>query len=77
VGDFENDKQHGLGIFTWPSGTLYEGQCRDSMFNGQGKTIFACGDSYVGEYKNDRYNGTGIFTWASGKRYEGTFVDDL
>ena len=46
------------GFGTWQSENYkYIGQFQNSLFNGQGTTMFDNGDSHVGTYKDDLFNG--------------------
>lgn len=36
-GTFENDKKHGEGVFTWPSGNKYVGQFMNDYRHGYGE----------------------------------------
>merc|ERR1712166_501293 len=68
-GEFQLDKMHGNGTYTWASGSKYVGEMKDGNFHGHGIKTFADGEKYVGEWKNDKKDGHGTWTWASGTIY--------
>ena len=37
VGDYDNDKKHGKGKYTYPNGDIYNGQWKNGVRNGKGK----------------------------------------
>ena len=74
-GTWQDDRPHGLGTFTFSSGTTYVGHFRDGKRNGQGTLNSSDGDRYVGEWDNDLANGHGTITLASGATYVGQFRD--
>jgi hypothetical protein len=55
-----------------PNGDIYEGELRDSMFNGQGKLIsYNSKDIYEGNFVNGEKTGNGKITFSDGTIYEG------
>ena len=65
------------GFGTWQSENYkYIGQFQNSLFNGQGTTMFDNGDSHVGTYKDDLFNGFGTYLYNNGDKYIGNFLDD-
>ena len=71
------DCKNGIGIYTLPDGSKYEGEWKDSLMNGQGKMRMRNGDKYVGEYKNGLNCGQGTYTWIDGSVYEGEWKAGL
>ncbi len=67
----QGDCVTGMGVYTWPDGTRYEGGFRDTRFAGQGIYTWPDGRRYEGRFRNGRRHGRGIYTWPSGSRYEG------
>lgn len=61
MGDYVNDKKHGLGVFTWPDGRSYDGEWANGKQDGKGV--------YKGSKGNKR---TGI--WKEGRRLN--WIDD-
>ena len=37
VGDYENDKKHGRGKYTYPNGDIYNGNWKNGVRDGKGK----------------------------------------
>ncbi len=56
-----------------PNGDIYEGELKDSMFNGQGKLISNNNDLYEGNFVNGEKTGKGKITFSDGTVYEGEF----
>ena len=56
-----------------PNGDIYEGELRDSMFNGKGKLISNYNDIYEGDFVNGEKTGKGKITFSDGTLYEGEF----
>ena len=75
-GEFQLDKMHGNGTYTWASGSKYVGEMKDGNFHGHGIKTFADGEKYVGEWKNDKKDGHGTYTYANGNKYVGEFKND-
>ena len=62
VGEFQGNKFHGQGTYTWPDGAKYVGEWRDGKRNGQGTRTFHNGNQYAGEWRDDQYHGQGTLT---------------
>jgi hypothetical protein len=71
VGEWQNNKKHGLGTFTFRSGLKYVGEFKSGNVNGQGTATSPNGNKYVGQWKNFKKHGQGTFTYASGSKYIG------
>ena len=67
----QGDCVTGMGVYTWPDGTRYEGGFRDTRFAGRGVYTWPDGRRYEGCFRDGRRHGRGIYTWPSGSRYEG------
>ena len=53
--------------------TIYEGECKNGMFNGMG--CYTDGSiSYEGEWRNNKFNGNGLII-TSNYNYNGSFLD--
>ena len=42
-GSYKDGREHGRGVFNWPSGDLYEGMWREGRLHGEGKFTFSDG----------------------------------
>jgi len=52
-GQFEDNKKHGKGTFTFPSGAKYEGDFKEGKRHGQGTFLFQSGASVSGAFKQN------------------------
>ena len=76
---FEGTYKNGLrekGLYKIPGGDVYEGEFKNSIFDGYGIYKFASGARYEGQWKNGLKDGKGILKWADGRIYEGDFKND-
>jgi hypothetical protein len=60
IGEFKDDKKHGLGTYTWTDGEQYVGEWSYEKRSGKGTQTKANGEKYVGEYYNGFFHGKGI-----------------
>lgn len=60
-------------IITQDNFDIYEGEIRDSNFEGKGKLILSNGEEYNGEFINGEKAGKGKITFQDGTVYEGQF----
>ena len=58
-------------------GSMYMGQIRDSLFNGQGTCIYVDGTVYQGEWKDGLWNGKGTLVYPDGDIYKGSFRNHI
>lgn len=58
-------------------GSLYIGQIQDSLFNGQGRCIYADGTIYEGTWKDGLWDGQGTVVYPDGDIYKGDFRNHL
>ena len=56
-----------------PNGDLYEGEMKNSTFNGKGKLIYSNGDMYEGDFIEGEKNGNGKMVFEDRTEYEGPF----
>mmetsp|Transcript_18050 Transcript_18050/g.20215 ORF Transcript_18050/g.20215 Transcript_18050/m.20215 type:complete len:144 (+) Transcript_18050:152-583(+) len=74
-GCWKDNRQYGYGTYTWPDGSVYEGQWT-GFKQGVGLYFYPNGDKYEGEWREDKPHGIGI-KWVSKKgRYEGSWKFD-
>ncbi len=81
VGEYKNNKRHGLGSYYYYAdgvnkGDVYTGEYKDNKKHGQGTYTFSTGDKYEGEYKNGKRHGQGTYTYPNGDKYVGEYKDD-
>jgi hypothetical protein len=76
IGQFTENKKHGLGRYYFSAGNIYSGEWRDNHMHGRGEMKFYTGDRYVGSWFDDRRHGQGAYYFAEGGSYEGQFFED-
>lgn len=84
-GQVRNGEPNGLGIFYYDTGSRYEGQFVDGLFEGNGVLYFldnddSHGDRYEGQFRDDVAEGFGVYYFqsdytAEGDKYAGQFID--
>ena len=76
VGDWKNNKMHGLGTYYYKeSDNKYVGDWKNNKMHGFGTFYWNEGDKYVGDYLNDKRHGKGKYTYKSGNKYDGDWVN--
>lgn len=73
VGQWANDRKHGIGKMSFINGDVYNGQWEHGIMHGKGVSLFADGREYRGEYANGKKHGVGTFVFASGRTWTGVF----
>lgn len=58
------------------NGSYYEGDIKDSKFNGKGVLVFEDGNRYEGKFTNGERHGKGKLLFPDGSIYEGDFTND-
>jgi hypothetical protein len=76
VGQWENNKPHGVGEIFYADDDSYKGEFSNGFSHGKGVYTFSYGDQYTGEFVNDKFQGFGTYTFADGTFYEGDFLND-
>ena len=72
-GELNRDKQkHGKGFFDGMMALFIMANICD-LRHGQGRFLWANGESYEGVYVNDQRTGKGVYRWPDGSIYEGSF----
>ena len=61
---------------TYADNSVYKGEWKDDLRNGEGKMTYADNSVYVGEWKDDLRNGVGKMTYADNSVYVGYWKDD-
>ncbi len=76
AGDYKSGKRHGFGVYSFPNGDQFLGQCASDMPHGYGTYVYATGQVYEGQWLHGRKHGWCLYTveaeevWAG----EGVFV---
>ena len=60
--------------YTFPDGSVYEGQLRDGVPHGLGKQVYTKGETYEGEWKDNKMDGFGKFVARDGKVSKGKWL---
>lgn len=72
VGELNDGKRHGAGIYYFGDGSRYEGQTVNNFFEGKGKMIWEDGGYYEGEWAQGEIDGYGKELHPNGSlRHEG------
>ena len=76
------ESKQGVGVYTYPSGAVYEGEWNNNVQAGYGVYLFAKGGSYAGQFRRGSFNGMGLRFLRnggvkSGRFEEGDFVEAL
>ena len=71
-GTWVHGKQQGYGRVEFDTGTVYEGDIADDMYNGKGKIVSA-DSTYEGDWVDDQPHGFGTMTDYWGDVYVGEF----
>src|ERR1035441_9925741 len=53
VGEFQNEKRHGRGKYTWRDGRSYDGEWKNDNLHGEGVFTFADGGKYDGKIEDN------------------------
>lgn len=79
IGELQQGKFHGKGIYIFANGNRYVGLFNEGMHEGQGTLYYADGKSkYVGEFHRNMSHGEGTFFYSDGiSKYVGTFQNGL
>ncbi|WP_316368813.1 hypothetical protein [Candidatus Thiodiazotropha sp. CDECU1] len=56
-----------------PDSSIYTGECKDELFNGQGKLVWSDGTYYEGEFIDGLLHGQGKYVHTTGWSSEGTY----
>merc|ERR1711964_759455 len=78
VGWWKDDKPHGHGTYTWPSGNVYKGQWVDGQRLRGTYTRREKGEIvsvYKGDWEDSKMHGLGTFTDNTGSSYDGRWAN--
>lgn len=76
VGNYQQGKIHGKGVYTWSDGDKYDGEWVSDKMHGKGVRTWTNGDKYNGEWKDDKMHGKGTYVWLNGDKYVGDWVSN-
>lgn len=76
VGETDFGYLVGEGTFNFASGTVYTGQWRNNMMNGQGILKVPSEGTYTGDFLDSEKSGHGKFVWDDGAVYDGEWKYD-
>ena len=62
----ERGERHGMGVYNFSDGGVYEGEWRHNLQEGYGAMRYASGSLYEGDWKGGMQDGRGVFRFASG-----------
>ena len=64
-GEYQNGKMSGVGMLTYPDGTIYDGQFKNDKKNGIGRLTLPDGTTSTVHYEDDRFLKPAIFSQQS------------
>ena len=64
-----------FGRIFFPNENIYEGEIKNSSFNGKGKLTFNNGDIYIGDFIDGERTGKGKYIFKDGTIYEGELLN--
>ena len=71
TGQIADSLFNGYGKMVYADSTVYEGEWKDGLWEGNGELHFPDGDSYIGEFKEHEFSGYGKYRYADGALYDG------
>ena len=66
----------GFGTYTWPDGSIYRGQWKDSKMHGQGARTSSTGEMFEGRWANNKPLGVGKYRNPEGQVQVQAWHDD-
>jgi hypothetical protein len=76
-GVFVDEKFHGVGVYNYSDGSVYEGEWHVGRRYGHGLLRSSEGWVYEGNFDDDKRHGDGIMWWPSGATYIGHFAHNM
>lgn len=67
TGTWVADILHGIGLYTYANGDVYDGAWVAEVREGQGSMRYATGELYAGGWRAALYHGSGTKTWVHGR----------
>ena len=76
-GAFNSGDKNGKGVYIYPKGEIFIGECKNGEPNGFGTLSALSNEKYIGTIFNHRFSGHGKYIHYDGTIYEGEFKDDV
>src|SRR4051812_47120264 len=74
VGNYLNDKMHGMGTYFFSDGTRYDGEWENDMSHGKGSFLYSDGAKYIGAFSRDQKHGPGVMYLPSGEIFSESWM---
>ena len=68
-----NPSSPSVQTFSFPDGSMYRGETKNGVIEGQGEWRSSIGERYIGSFSNDMFHGSGRHVDAEGNVLEGNF----
>lgn len=75
VGECQKNIPDGVGVMSWYSGDVYEGDFVQGKRTGKGVFLNNSGDRYEGDFVDGKFSGRGVYLSSNGDRYQGGWRD--
>ena len=77
VGEIADSLFNGYGKMVYADSTIYQGEWKNGLWEGQGEIFYPDGDLYSGEFREHEFNGYGTYLYSDGARYEGYWQNGM
>ena len=77
LGEIADSLFNGYGKMVYSDSTIYEGNWKDGLWDGDGEVLFPDGDYYKGQFKEHQFSGYGIYLYSDNARYEGYWENGM
>ena len=77
IGEFQDNKKNGIGMYRWPDGTIYSGEWKNDTMDGFCYIQFGDNRKFEGQMLSGVKNGYGEYTWSKKRKFIGNYVNDL
>ena len=77
MGEFNNKKMNGYGIYKFSDNTIYEGYFRNGCKHGTGKIEYSNGSVYKGDFLNDMPNGNGVLICRQNDSKKDVYIGEI
>ena len=76
-GEISDSLFNGYGKMTYADSTVYEGDWKQGLWDGNGDLFYPDGDFYSGEFKEHEFSGYGTYIYSDGAKYEGYWENGM